>query len=296
MAFDFAYGIIGDAIEIEQYTGDESIVSIPETIEGKKVTSIKKYAFKECRGIVEVVLADSIESIGSHAFYNCRRLEKITLSDRAADIGDGAFKNCDELRAVCMNREIKKSGCIKGILEEINHEIVFDFLYRDEENGEKNARILFPKYMYQYNENTSAKVVCQETLGSGMHYRECMNPDDVDYKRYDDNFRVAMALESEKTAQEIAINRLMYPYQLSKEADEKYRQYIEKNLIAILNRFISEEDMERIEFLGTLNMFREDNIDELLEIAYRSEKPAVTGYFMDYKHKNFRREEKRFEF
>ncbi len=295
MAFDFVYGMIGDAIEIEQYTGDESIVSIPETVEGKRVTSVKKYAFRECRGINEVILPDSIETIGSHAFYNCRRLKKITLSDRAADIGDGAFKNCDELSFVSMNMQLMKSGCIKGILEEINHEILFEFIY-PEENGEIKSRIVFPKYMYQYNENTSAKIVWQETLGSGMHYRECMNFDGVDYKKYDENFHVAVALESAKTAEEIALNRLWYPYQLSKGAEDKYRQYVEKNLISILNRFISEEDMERIEFLGTLAMFTEANIDDLLALAYESEKPSITGYFMNYKHQNLKREEKLFEF
>ena len=60
-------------------TWTDAKLVIPETYEGKSVTSIKSQAFKNCRFITEIFVPNTIQSIGLGAFSGCNVLEKITL-------------------------------------------------------------------------------------------------------------------------------------------------------------------------------------------------------------------------
>ena len=59
-------------------------VIIPPNYNGKKITSIGRYAFKGCSGLTSVTLPDSVTSIGYSAFYGCSGLENIYITDIAA--------------------------------------------------------------------------------------------------------------------------------------------------------------------------------------------------------------------
>lgn len=48
-----------------------SIVTIPETYGGRKVTSIGDEAFRNCNRLTSVIIPEGVESIGSYAFANC---------------------------------------------------------------------------------------------------------------------------------------------------------------------------------------------------------------------------------
>ena len=56
------------------YRGTNTELIIPETINGKSVTSIGKYAFCDCTSLTSVVIPDSVTSIGDDAFYGCTSL------------------------------------------------------------------------------------------------------------------------------------------------------------------------------------------------------------------------------
>ena len=58
-------------------------VIIPPNYNGKKITSIGRYAFKGCSGLTSVTLPDSVTSIGYSAFYGCSGLENIYITDIA---------------------------------------------------------------------------------------------------------------------------------------------------------------------------------------------------------------------
>lgn len=71
---------------------DESI-TIPATIDGKKVVAIGREAFRDAENLKTVVIEDGIVQISENAFFNCKKLENITIPASVTSVGTNAFKN-----------------------------------------------------------------------------------------------------------------------------------------------------------------------------------------------------------
>ena len=80
-------------------------VSIPES-----VTSIGKHAFRGCTGITEVVIPESVTNINASAFRSCRGLSAVTIPDSVTLIGYAAFYNCKNLKRVTVPYSVTKIG------------------------------------------------------------------------------------------------------------------------------------------------------------------------------------------
>ncbi len=59
-------------------------IVIPSTYQGKPVTQIDSYAFRNCSRIVSVSLSPNIISIGTYAFYNCTALQGVYITDMSS--------------------------------------------------------------------------------------------------------------------------------------------------------------------------------------------------------------------
>ena len=60
-------------------TCTDTVLVIPDTHEGKAVTSISSWAFEGCSSLTFVTIPASVTSIGGGAFYDCTALQHITL-------------------------------------------------------------------------------------------------------------------------------------------------------------------------------------------------------------------------
>ena len=98
---DYEYTLLDDGtIEISKYVGNDSDVTIPDEIDGKKVTSIGKGAFENNISIKNIEMSNNILSIYDGAYYNCQSLETIKLSNSLTEILVGAFGNCLSLKRI----------------------------------------------------------------------------------------------------------------------------------------------------------------------------------------------------
>ena len=89
----YTYVVENGQITLTGYLGSEEKVSIPDTIEGKRVTRIGKETFRES-SVQEVVLPATVTYIDWFAFYGCFGLRLVTLPASVTKIEYGAFDGC----------------------------------------------------------------------------------------------------------------------------------------------------------------------------------------------------------
>ncbi|MEG1529416.1 MAG: leucine-rich repeat protein, partial [Clostridia bacterium] len=83
-------------VTITRYTGTNTAVAIPATIDGKTVVSIDGVGFQGCSNLASVSIPSSIINIGGAAFGGCSGLKNITFEagSKLTTIGPEAFGAC----------------------------------------------------------------------------------------------------------------------------------------------------------------------------------------------------------
>lgn len=89
----YTYIVENGEITLTGYLGNEEKVSVPDTIEGKRVTRIGKETFRES-SVREVVVPVTVTYIDWFAFYGCFGLHSVTLPASVSKIEYGAFDGC----------------------------------------------------------------------------------------------------------------------------------------------------------------------------------------------------------
>lgn len=282
---DLQYEIKDSCIIIKKYIGNGRRVSIPEQFDGIPVIQIDKFAFAEHRQLKEVQLPATVKRLGAHAFYNCRSLKKVCFGDQLTDIGDGAFKNCYELNTLQLNGNQKKMRGMKYILSEFDSEI---------EVVLKENRLLFPSYVFDYQENTMARTIHQDILGAGFSYRNTVFADGIDYHEYDSLFYKVEA-DSIQQSVRLAWYRLCTPYQLSQKAKEIYETFIMEHITEMIDYLLNQEDWEGIRKLMDWELIRQTDLPNILELAQKKQKIQAVSMLMEYQSRFGMAEEKLFE-
>ena len=90
---DGTIGILG-------FDVNQSEVNIPDKINGKIVSAIENYAFRDAVYIKEIKIPDTVTYIGNKAFYNCKLLESINIPVGMESIGEYAFNLCYNLKSI----------------------------------------------------------------------------------------------------------------------------------------------------------------------------------------------------
>ena len=97
--------------EFEKYCSVEGIgtctdtdIVIPSEYNGKPVTEIAWYAFKECESIVSVVIPDGVTTIGYQAFSQCTALKSVTIADSVNRMDGSTFSDCTSLVTVKLSK------------------------------------------------------------------------------------------------------------------------------------------------------------------------------------------------
>ena len=84
---------------IDKYTGTDTAVVIPDTIEGKPVTGIKGYAFNGT-SVTSVTLPSGMTRLSDYAFYGATKLTSVTIPSNITSIGSYAFEFCTSLKSI----------------------------------------------------------------------------------------------------------------------------------------------------------------------------------------------------
>lgn len=130
---DFRYTVLSDGtVEISCYYADGKFVVVPETIDGRKVTSIGEQAFmlspvetviipdsvKEinylsfalCDSLTDITMPEDLCYIGVDAFAHCHKLEGIEIPAKTECIMNSAFSNCTALKSITIPESVRSIG------------------------------------------------------------------------------------------------------------------------------------------------------------------------------------------
>lgn len=128
---DYTYILKGNDAQIIKYTGNNTEVNVPETIDGHKVikvgydlvsiesyyssryegvnyeSKLGKYGFGE-KDVISVTIPDSVTQLGVGCFSDCKKLKNVTLSKNLTFIPIAAFSGCESLENINLPDKIEE--------------------------------------------------------------------------------------------------------------------------------------------------------------------------------------------
>jgi len=106
----YKYKVTGGTAEITDYTGTDTVLTIPSEIDGYRVTKIGGNAFSSCKTLTSVTIPEGVSSIGNKAFSYCYELINITIPEGVSSIGNNAFSFCEKLTSITLPDSLTSIG------------------------------------------------------------------------------------------------------------------------------------------------------------------------------------------
>ncbi len=312
------YRIIDNDIEIVRCFGTDPEIVVPEKIDGRPVKRMAPYAFSARKDrededvlvfetdeermfsseekllagqtLESVRLPDTMEEAGRYLFYGCRNLRELHFSDRLKNIGSGAFTGCRSLSALHVRLLDGDRSCVHDILGDLWQRIDVTFY-----KGGTEARLVFPEHYEEAVENTPARILFTQHHGSGNNYRQCFYNKEIDYRKYDGLFYSARAQDDVNVISDLIFARLMYPEDLTKEAQKAYEDYVREHALPVAEHLTDTEDLAALKEFSARELWTRESLTGVVHYASRQGKRAVLAFLMNEKHRLYPERKKKYE-
>lgn len=103
------YIINNDELMLTKYSGKETNIKIPDSVNNYKVTKIGPSAFMSS-DITSVEITDNVTELQDYAFYGCKSLSKVKLPSKLKTFGTNVFNLCTALTSIDLPASIKDLG------------------------------------------------------------------------------------------------------------------------------------------------------------------------------------------
>ncbi|PXV89571.1 Ig-like protein group 2 [Lachnotalea glycerini] len=103
---DYTYTVSDGEVTITGYSGGETDITIPDTVDGYQVTNIGVDAFYKNKTIVSVVIPKTVKIIEQFAFYNAINLREVTIENGCEKILANAFGLCSNLTKIVIPKSV----------------------------------------------------------------------------------------------------------------------------------------------------------------------------------------------
>lgn len=206
------------------------------------------------------------------------------------DIGAGALTGCHRIERISVKTDEDGESSLRDILTSFRKQLRVDM----DRNGEQ-GRFWFPEFFEEGVENTPARILENHVHGSGIRYRNSFLHKKLNILEYDKLFPYAEAWEEEEIVLKLALDRILYPMDLTETAEKKYIDYLYEHgehAVGVLGKNKEYEAMHSI--LDKITPDREQT-EKMLERAQRSGDSRWVSILMDTLQKHRRKKRKAFE-
>lgn len=270
------------------YEGEISRIRIPDSIDGLTVIGIGSNAFSWREDIKEAILPEQLRVLRGFAFYNSANLQRISLYDGIEDCYDGVIRHCKNLSEIHIHLNRGNYALVKALLGDNDRMLR---LVLDTER--ETICLTFPEYFSDYIEDTRARAFHTKIEGAGYRYRECVTGRGILYQEYDEIFVRASSYDGPSAAR-IALDRLMYPHELTAYAQKNYEEYLHAEMETVLSDLIRNKEEDVITFLAKRDLIGENALKSGLLLASELKATAISARLMEAQ-KKIRKPAGRFE-
>ena len=218
---------------------DHALAPEARTAEGEEVRILGAPSAEpwDNRALRELTLPPRLRGVGDYALMNCRALKTLRLTDGEITWGTGVLMNCRALD--CFVLDSIGGTSVAYFAGELNRELDVSLL----DGGTVAARLIFPEYMEEYEENGPAHHFDYKVYGAGQPYHHAFRDRRLNLYDYDALWPKFLAGECDvDTALRLAWWRVYYPMQLSAEAAARYRDYLAEHTDAALRLLLSQRN------------------------------------------------------
>ena len=158
----------------------------------------------------------------------------------------------------------KDKSCLKQILSQISTLVRVRWADSD---GNAIAQACFFEYDQTYDEIGPAHIFKLNMNGEGFRARQAFMDRMFVWKQYDEIFSEAIAQESEDDLLDMAFYRLIYAYDLSKEARQQFLEYIVNHKKRLSELIIRKRDSGLLQSFLELKDGEENFIADVLAVT-----------------------------
>lgn len=295
----------GQGVRILEYRSLDSLAVVPKEVDGRPVTALAPYVFSisenyndkehplafwqsgageriseeeakelpKVKGdfLEELRLPSGLKRVGAYGLYNCGRLKKLELYSTTLDWGAGVFAGCRGVRDLVIHVDESRKSCLKEILAELRQTLTVTY------DGREKALLIFPEFFEEAVENTPARILVTNTHGCGQKYRNAFVQTQFQFREYDSLFPHVTFQERGELAAELALGRVMNPYQLSGEYEGRYMEYLREHRVTAACQAVRKENMDSLTWLTEHILYEKEDLKTVIEAANREgNMPAVS--------------------
>ena len=303
-------------IRIFECRGLDSLVVIPEEIKGQPVIELAPYIFSaqedyepedrsdafwwgegepeelsivNGNALTELKLPRTLKKVGAYGFYNCENLRSLELYSTTMDWGAGVFTGCFGVEAIRIYVDETQKSCMKELLMELRQSLVVSYV------GKGQAMLIFSDFFEEAVENTPARILVTNTHGCGKQYRNAFVRTQFQFHEYDSLFPYVKVQEPEELVTELALGRLMFPYELESAYQNQYEEYVKTHNVAAASQAMERSAQEEVRWLLEHIPFSKEELEQVISLAVNGPGGSLVSELMDQKRKQGSVKRRRFQ-
>lgn len=268
------YIVQNECVTVTGWNGENSVLYVPERIEGLPVVCVRKKAFLRANTLERVTLPVTVTGIEDYAFAQCGRLKEVTAPGRVT-LGSGVFKGCRSMERLAL------SGIgpdAQVLLAALCCHMKAEYLLRDMERGSE-------KWCTRWDQRLCSFLT--ENDEESYHDLVFCGEEDIGIRMQD------QIMDERKQKAYLCFLRLMHPMFLGEREKEVFTDYLLKHTKGCASeeawQVLREQFADKMPYyrlFANIGGVKEDNLDRMIADMDETNTEAK-AFLIRYKEENF---------